>query len=192
MAIKNPTVDIKEPKTLPEPLKAWLASIQLTLMIIELNQRMGFTGKKQTVIPRLLWKLTIGELPPKEMTKELSAQLSLTPSAATALTKEMEEKFLRPMERPLRTELGIDTKLVYFVAPPPPPLQPSQPSSFSSLLIQTKEAAHPQERQVPTPPPVPPRPSEPTIKAEAAPEIKVPVNVKKSRVIWGGGNAEGV
>ena len=141
--------EIKGQRVLPDNIKSWLASIQLTYLTIELNQKLGFSGEKVTIIPKLLWLLTTGELDPKNFSSELSKQLEISPSAANSLAREIEEKFLRPIEIALRTNFGIDVKLIYF-----PEAQIGarpQPAAQVPSLIASPEAAHPAETQTAAP-----------------------------------------
>ncbi len=125
-------------------LREWLASVQLMLITIDLNQRLGISGKKETVIPLALWKLVSGQIEPTQFVPELSRDLEISPSAAKALAQEIEEKMLRPIEFPLRSELGIDIKTIYLSEPAHE--QPKeQISATPTVLIPSPEVAHPQE-----------------------------------------------
>ncbi len=148
-------------KELPDPLKGWLASSQLTFLISDLNRRLGFREEEEMrVIPTLILRLAISSVEPEEFVSQLSKLLDISPSAAHALAQEIEEKMLRPVETVLRSELGIDIKLIHFgkeIAP--------EKEFVPQMLIPSPEVAHPTSEQSANPVQVPasgPMPMPPT------------------------------
>ena len=183
-------------RNLSERLRDWLASIQLTFLIIELNQKLGFPLEKQIVIPRLIWKMVAGELAPEKFVSELGRQLEVSPSVARSLAQEIEERLLRPIETLLRIELGIDVKLIYLGTPETTVVAPVSPTPTSQTptMIASPEVAHPNEvRVAPTPPPIPSRPAPipppaPPIQPKASDDIakETPVPFKIGKIpTWG-------
>jgi|GEM_PF-3634049 len=160
---------IKQPPTkdfssLSEKLRDWLSSIQLMFLIIELNKKLGFAIEKQIIVPRLIWQLVIGEVDPKNFVSELSKQLDISLSAAKSLAQEIEEKMLRPIEIALRTEMGVDTKVIYLAPAAPSPKPPVSPvyepprTAPTPPSIQLRPSVAPSEggpRQAPVPPAIP-------------------------------------
>ncbi len=156
--LKKPLTNFKE---LPDPVRGWLASTQITYLISDLNRRLGFSEEeKMRVVPTLILRLAISNLDPENFVSELSKLLDISPSAAKTLAQEVEEKMLRPVEIVLRNELGIDIKLIHFTkempvsAEIPKPTVPEIPT-----MIATAEAAHPTtaakpEEIRPVPPPI--------------------------------------
>ncbi len=133
-------------ETMPENIREWLGSNALLYLIINLNRRLGLQGIKSAVVPDLILQIAIKELRPKDLPDKLSKELGLGREMAFNITKEIEEKMLRPIEVSLRNELGVDIKEIYITPipkaptpaiPPPPigmpvrpqPIAPQEPKS---------------------------------------------------------------
>ncbi|TSC82524.1 MAG: hypothetical protein G01um101419_570 [Parcubacteria group bacterium Gr01-1014_19] len=183
-------------ETMPESIREWLGSNSLLYLIINLNNRLGLQGIKSAVVPDLILQIAIKELRPKDLPDRLSKELGLDREMAFNITKEIEEKMLRPIEVPLRNELGVDIKEIYAEKLQAPriaaiPAMPNQPIY--------KPAANPTPAIPvrPTPPPTPPKPITPsdlrqttndrpqTTKAPIV-ELPVKINVKSARPDQGG------
>lgn len=105
---------------LPTIIQDWISSLRTTYLIMEMNRRYGFKGDQQTAIPYLIYKLITHELDPKEFINELSHRLNISFSAAKGIIHEIEEKVLKPIEMPLRNEIGVDVGLIYSAEPASP------------------------------------------------------------------------
>ncbi|GEM_PF-2066680 len=100
--------------SLPDHIQEWLASEAITLLIAEINTKLGFKNEKRSVVPRLILRLTVQDLDPRDFINELSHELDISFQAAQTLTKELEDKVLSPIEIELRNSVGVDIKLMYF------------------------------------------------------------------------------
>ena len=119
------------------------------------------------IIPTLVRRLALNDLPPENFVSELSDKLGLSFSAAKMLAQEIEERVLRPIEVPLRNEIGIDIKAIYLNAEQPAPTPSSPAPSFSverPVPIRTIPTPEPAPRPYMPPPPVRP----PLIQTEQA------------------------
>lgn len=156
--IQKKRVEFKE---LPDPIKTWLASTQITLLVSDLNKRLGFKEEgKMRVIPTLILRLAISDITPNRFISELSKLLGVSPELAKSIAQEIEEKMLRPIEIILRNQLGIDIKLIH-VSPSAAPMPP---------------------RPTPIVPPMPPRPTpQAQSTSPTMPIIKVPINITESK-----------
>ena len=121
---------------LPKIIQDWLSSLRITYLIMEMNRRYGFKGEQQTAIPYLIYKLTTHEIDPKEFINELSHRLNISFSAAKGIIQEIEEKVLKPIEMPLRNEVGVDVDLIYSAEPASPSASPGGP--VSSMVEEKK------------------------------------------------------
>jgi hypothetical protein len=177
---------------------------------VDINNRLAIEGEFIKVIPRLITRLVVKDIDPKNFIPELADELELSFSAAKALAQEVEEKILRPVELPLRSEAGVDTKLIYFAE------EMKVESPIVAVLREEEKPAQPVPTPItppspmpsrPTPPPIPPRPSvgpqhnigqevmevqPPPLKPTAAPEKETPIriNVRKEPPkppVWGSG-----
>lgn len=230
---------------LPEKIREWLTSERATYTVIEINKRLGLFGEDLKIIPRLIARFVVKDLPPENFIKELAEQLLIEQDAAETMAQDIVQRIFRPIDLSLK-EIGVFSALIFAkpqpsfpstipssqpsesplletavppLPPAPPPVTPPAPAKPAPPLIATREAAHPsvasaaadsvsvatsaketamadkkamegkpqEQRQAPTPPPVPTPPKPPTIKAEPTPKVNIPVNVKKSKVIWGSG-----
>lgn len=201
---KKTITDFRE---LPDPVKGWLSSTQITYLVSDLNRRLGFSEEeKMVVIPTLILRLAISDMSPEMFVSELSRLLDISPSAAKALAQEIEEKMLRPIELVLRNELGIDVKLIHFAkeaSMEQPATMPAAPTAPAPTLIASPEVAHPEEsrptptsqatqptsvpiRVAPIPPSIPPTvsPVQPKAAGDLSKETPVPFRVAKIPT-WG-------
>ncbi|OGY61972.1 MAG: hypothetical protein A2745_01050 [Candidatus Harrisonbacteria bacterium RIFCSPHIGHO2_01_FULL_44_13] len=99
--------------SLPPLIREWLASNRLTYAIMAINRRLGFVNERQSILPSIIYDLATMEIRPQDFTRELSARLDISFSAAKIIAREIEEKILNPVETTLKNELGIDAKLIY-------------------------------------------------------------------------------
>ncbi|MEK7654084.1 MAG: hypothetical protein AAB345_02265, partial [Patescibacteria group bacterium] len=123
---------------MPANIREWLGSNALLYLIINLNKRLGLEGIKSAVVPDLILQVAIKELRPKDLPEKLSKGLGVSGDVAFNITKEIEEKMLRPIEVPLRNELGIDIKEIY--AAPTPKLPPPSISPLPGSRNSTEQA----------------------------------------------------
>ncbi|MEK7640894.1 MAG: hypothetical protein AAB389_02770 [Patescibacteria group bacterium] len=172
---------------MPANIREWLGSNALLYLIINLNKRLGLEGIKSAVVPDLILQVAIKELRPKDLPEKLSKGLGVSGDVAFNITKEIEEKMLRPIEVPLRNELGIDIKEIY-AAPtpklPPPSISPlpgSRNSTEQALRGAEESNFHlPGKPPKPLPPPPIPVPVVP-VNPPAINEVPVKINVQPVR-----------
>lgn len=138
-------------KSLPENIKDWLGSESLTEIIIGINENRKILGEKKGVIPHLVLRLAVQDLSPRDFTNELKTGLAIADEKAQDITKEIEEKILKPMAPELK-KIGVDIELLQYEAAPPSPPPPPLPSE-----------APPAGGAKEGPPPPTPPPSEPFI-----------------------------
>lgn len=170
------TIEFKE---LPDQVKTWLSSAQITFLVSELNRRLGFKEEeKMRVIPTLILRIAIADISPESFVSELSKLLGANTETAKSIAKEIEEKMLRPIEIILRNQLGIDIKLIH-VSPIPSPVQPI-PSEAHPIPMPLPTTSRP----IPVPPPLSPKPTLPTPPLPPTPPspIKIPLNVQPSKI----------
>lgn len=117
-------------KSLPEPIKTWLASGQATNFVYEINRGLGAQGENRRVIPTLILRLCVGDLAAGNFAKELSEKLNLDAAKTQSVLQDIEQKILRPV--------GI--KIIQ-AAPAPVSAAPASPPTIPPL-------------RVPSPPPV--------------------------------------
>ncbi len=174
---------------LPEPIRVWLSSSEIVYLILDINRKLNFKGEKMRIIPTAVLRLALHDLSPENFVSEISDKLGLTFSAAKILAQEIEERVLRPIEVPLRNEIGVDIRAIYTNAEQPAPTStpttpPSTPSSFveRSVPIRTippavsrvEPPAQPMPRPYVPPPQLPPKsitntpPQPPLIQTEQA------------------------
>lgn len=143
-------------------------------MIIDLNRRLGLEGVFIEVIPHLITRLAVRDLDPKKFIDELSNGADLDQPIAQGATEEIERRILRPVEVPLRNEVGVDIKAIFLAKPPvtPPIYRPAPPPTNPNP---TQPPIYRPSPSIPTPPPIPPKPVTP-------PEIPVKINVSKPEI----------
>lgn len=132
--------------SLPEPLRDWLASERVTLAIIEINKRLGLFGILIEIIPTAILRLVVKDLEPKNFIAALIQELDIDTPAAAAIAQEIETKILRPVELPLRNQLGVDIKMIYAAAPSNISA-PSRPSGLPPLRVPSTPAAMPKPQE---------------------------------------------
>ena len=95
----------------PQELRSWLGSDGVTFYLIDLNNRLSLADYGMTLIPNLIYRLVIHDLPAQNFTSTLSEELEIAPSSAKEIAKEIEKKVLEPVRRAL-LEWGVDITLI--------------------------------------------------------------------------------
>lgn len=152
---------------LPPAIKDWLTSDRTTYAIIDFNKRLNMEGELTRILPTLILRLAVKDLKPENFIGELSFNFDLSFEEAAKLAREIEEKIFKGITNQLR-QLGVDIKLIYAAQPPqtevklthtptpvpgPMPKLPTPPPPKpipEKILLQTKEAAHPEEGAIAT------------------------------------------
>ncbi len=186
--IQQPTIRQTFEK-LPTKIREWLTSEEATYIIIELNRRLGLEGILIEVVPNTITRLVTKDLNPQNFVDDLSNGLDVDWPTARGVAEEIERRILRPVEVPLRNEVGIDIKAIFLAKPPASPIISS--ATPIRPTIQTNNPASPTmppappiyrpASQIPTPPPIPPKPATPP----APTEIPVKINVQPVRPAQG-------
>jgi|SRR3989344_1025757 len=106
-------------QSLPDNIKEWLGDENVALEISEINNKLSINllDDRSGVIPHLILRLCVQDIEPRNFINELSHKLNLSFESAKILTKEIEEKILKPIEAPLKIDVGVDLKLLYFANP---------------------------------------------------------------------------
>lgn len=177
-------------EAMPPTIRDWLGSHALTSLIIDLNRRLGFTSWKRAVIPELILEIVIKEILPGQLIHELSENLNISPSSARIIAKEIEERMLKPIEKPLLDKLDIDIKQIYFGEPAAaeipktevqPPQTPIQIPASIPKLEQTRPVQTTIETKIQPPekPPIKTLPMPPTPPMIPKKEMTSPENQPK-------------
>src|SRR3989344_4939539 len=106
-------------QSLPDNIKEWLGDENVALEISEINNKLSINllDDRSGVIPHLILRLCVQDIEPRNFINELSHSLNISFESAKTLTKEIEEKILKPIEAPLKIDVGVDLKLLYFANP---------------------------------------------------------------------------
>lgn len=179
----NPTPTLRKKfEQLPAKVREWLASEEATFIIIELNRRIGLDGVLIEVIPNAITRLVVRELEPREFINDISDGLGVDWLIAQEIAQDVERRILRPVEIPLRNEVGVDIKAIFLAKPPvtpqpaatpapstPPIYRPTPPAGGSPIYRPAPSANSEQAAPAPTAPITPAAPK----------EIPVKINVQK-------------
>lgn len=167
-------------QNLPQPAQNWLTSDSVTAVIIDINKRLDLEGELLRILPTVILRLVVKDVKPENFIPELSKELDIDFNQASAIAKDIEEKILRKIETILRTNVGVDTKLIY-TSPTPlpiprpegarlaPPLSGAAPTSEQPYIIYEEK---PGLRE--TPRPEPPKLSEVKIPIKTQPPAPKP------------------
>lgn len=135
-------------QSLPDNIRDWLSDEKVAFLIDEINSRFNFTmeNDKDEIIPHLILRLCVQDLEPRLFISELSSWLDICLDSAKTLTKELEEKILAPIADSLKTNVGVDLKLLYFINPQiviEPRSEPREPKTAAAppeeILLEKKE-----------------------------------------------------
>lgn len=167
-------------ENMPDAIRDWLGSSELTFLIMGLSRRLGFDGIKVSVVPNLILQVVLKELSPEKLAESLGKKLGLDSAGSAAVAKEVEEKMLRPIENQLRRDLGVDIKMIYagIQSTQPRPSNPPAPAAQPIYRPAPPVGGPPIYRPAPPAPPAPITPSAPK-------EIPVKINVQPVRQAQG-------
>jgi hypothetical protein len=139
---------------IPEKIRDWIGSEEITNLIIDLNGRINTPEEKISVIPRIVFRVATKTLPISEIRKTLAEELGLDSVKVDAIANEFKEKILKPIDSDLR-KIGVDIQLITEnetlprKAPAPEPVQKKE-----SALPQTPALAQkPSNRETQAVPP---------------------------------------
>ena len=120
--------------SLPQSIREWLIDENTALFVDEINNKLGFndfSDSRSEIVPHLILRLCVQNLEPRNFINELSHELNISFDSAKILTQEIEEKILKPIEAPLKIDVGVDLKLLYFANPT------LRPSGFAEAELPT-------------------------------------------------------
>lgn len=98
---------MEQEKEIPQTIQEHLGSPKTTLIIQSINKRVDIA--RINIIPSVIKKLIIKEITPKELVKKVSEYTRFGEERSFAITKEIKEKILKPIEYAL-LNWGIDIK----------------------------------------------------------------------------------
>lgn len=109
----------------PQEIRYWLGSESVTYFLRDLNNKLNITGDRVSMIPRLIYRLETLDLAPQKFIDYLTEELKITPSAAREIAREVEQKILEPIKRPLY-DWGMDVSLIQTAEPVTPLPKPEE------------------------------------------------------------------
>lgn len=98
-------------RAVPEPIKIWFGSEEIVSHVREINEQLGLKEEKESIVPRLLFRLELKDLEPQFFSGELAQELGISKEKALTITTEVKETLLRPIQKQL-SEYGIDIFLL--------------------------------------------------------------------------------
>ncbi|MDP2696219.1 MAG: hypothetical protein Q8O87_03160 [bacterium] len=123
---------------LPEPIRDWLSSSTISLLIEKLNDKYDIPVEKESVIATMILELAVGELKASNFINELGLRLSMDIKKSSDVAKEIDQKIVRSIEQDLR-RIGIEVGFLSSqssakAVPPPgqPPLKKQPPGIASN------------------------------------------------------------
>jgi hypothetical protein len=96
---------------LPEKVRDWLSSDNLSFAIGEFNERLKLSLEKEGIIASLILRLTVRDIIPEDLANELKEGLEIDFNSAKNLALEIEEKLLRSKSGVLK-ELDVNIDLI--------------------------------------------------------------------------------
>ncbi|PIT92714.1 MAG: hypothetical protein COU08_00940 [Candidatus Harrisonbacteria bacterium CG10_big_fil_rev_8_21_14_0_10_42_17] len=98
---------------LSEPVRDWLTSDRASALVIAMNKKLDLFGSDISVIPRLITRLVVGDIHPKNFPAMLAGELGIDFPQAQELAKEIDEEILRPIANQLRDEAEVEVRDIY-------------------------------------------------------------------------------
>ena len=83
---------------MPPKIKDWLLSDSVTYSIVGLNEKIGAEGNMVKIIPTLIAKISVNQLPPENLAEELNLYFDLDQNNLTYLINSIKEKIFKPIE----------------------------------------------------------------------------------------------
>ncbi|MBI1961013.1 MAG: hypothetical protein HYS43_01935 [Candidatus Liptonbacteria bacterium] len=138
-------VDIQEQfDGLPKEIRTWLSSDRATQLVRGISSSLNLTKEEsRRIVPRAILRLVTGDLAPQDFIDDVSIDFDISRSSARIIAEEIDKRILKPIDKQLLIDAGIDTKLIF--------LQTedffSQPKSAIAAEIAAGEEALPAGRQ---------------------------------------------
>ncbi|HUY69591.1 MAG TPA: hypothetical protein VMU70_01030 [Candidatus Tyrphobacter sp.] len=124
-------------KSLPQNIRDWIGSEEITEAISSVNSAMGLSGGQETVLPRLIFSLVTKQISGNDFSDQLKTNLDISPSNKQRLLMLVERDIFSPMEKEL-VDAGVNLNLT--PATPPPATTTQSPSQQIITPITEVEA----------------------------------------------------
>lgn len=174
---------------LPEAIRTWLTSNEVTDVVVGLNKQFSVRGEKIKVISRIGTRLVIGAIKPEEFLIALKNELELPEGAVQEIAGRLKGEVFKPIADGLKNVIGVDIDKIPVQAknintppkqPAPRPIQdvipvtsiaPALPATNYKLQADKKPFMLHEET------PVTPLPAQPAGQRESF-SFHVPINYK--------------
>lgn len=97
--------------SVPEPIKIWLGSERVVYFIMDINHKLRITGERMSIIPGLILRLEVRDLPPQEFSDALAKELEIPSGEAQKVNNEIKVRILKPIKKEL-FDWGVDIELM--------------------------------------------------------------------------------
>jgi len=104
--------------SLPDSIRDWLSSEEAAQTISEINEELGLEQDWRSTIPRLVLRLAVQDLNPRDFINETGMYLRINYQAAKTVTEKIINKVMKPIEGEL-FKIGIDVRLTLDFPSPP-------------------------------------------------------------------------
>lgn len=123
--------------SLPEELKNWLAADDITNAIDELTQKAGLKEGQAPIVAKLVLRIAVQDLDPRELENELMRSLNIDEPIAKKIMELIYERIFKPKEGAFK-KIGVDPYLINF------PLKSTKSPSSDKQSPTIKSQAKPQ------------------------------------------------
>ena len=123
--------------SLSDKTRSWLASEEIVDKITSLNDGLGLKSDRRRIISKLILRVAVQDLDPRDFANELGSQLKINYEAAKRVSQKIHDDCLQPIEAELK-KINIDVhEMIEYSANPPEQLS-AYPDKPAPVLEQSK------------------------------------------------------
>ncbi len=131
--------------SLSDKIRDWLSSEEIVKNITTLNDKLSLKSDKERIISKLILRVAVQDLDPRDFANELGSQLKINYEAAKEVTQKIHDECLQPIEAELK-KIGVDVhEMIEYSTAPPDQLSsyPDKPAPVTEYSNPAKLSAKP-------------------------------------------------
>ena len=123
--------------SLSDKIRDWLSSEEIVNKIAVINDELGLRSHKRQIISKLILRVAVQDLDPRDFANELGSQLKINYEAAKGVAQKIHDQCLQPIEAELK-KIGVDAHEMIEYSTTPSDQLAAYPDKPAPVLEQSK------------------------------------------------------
>lgn len=125
--------------SLSDKTRDWLTSEEIVDKITSLNDGLGLKSDRRRIISKLILRVAVQDLDPRDFANELGSQLKINYEAAKEITQKVHDECLQPIEAELK-KINVDVHEMIEYSTNPPEQLSAYPDKPAPVMEYSKPA----------------------------------------------------